>query len=296
MKLAYIDLEQAESRAVGAYIYTLFGETTYLDCCESADLHSLVCSMIWPDLGWPEEFSIAHVLAGDKISKETFKIAKGIAGQNFYRAMSYRDMAKRAGHAFNYRGQPQGMSKQLHVDVKLIKAFQKAYFYAFPELPRWHRWVAEQLQTTKQLTTLLGRRRLFFGRPNDDTTLRSAIAFLPQSFATGDYMNIGIYKLWKKNLPIHLALQVHDAVSFAYDEQDEEWIIPYICNILETEFPIFDPDGNERKFKIPTEPLVGWNLSYANTNNPDGLIVFKGKDERERTTFPATSILNFKLS
>src|SRR5690606_11517651 len=42
-KLAYIDLEQAESRMLAAFIYALFGDSAYLDACESGDLHTTVC-------------------------------------------------------------------------------------------------------------------------------------------------------------------------------------------------------------------------------------------------------------
>lgn len=588
MKLFYIDLEQAESRVVGAIIYRLFGETAYLDACESADLHTLVCAMCWTTLDWPEEFGLGAIKKYGHLPPDMVKAAKKVAGQNAYRNMSFRDLAKRLGHGCltedhevltpmgwkpitdkpniimqytgtkyefktvsnwiekdwtedlisfegtsvslltttdhriiftkdknltelpaekftdhipsmwriplgsfysggtypitpdearlvaayqsdgsiaglrtrfhfhkqrkidrliilaenagvyfnqstqdstrmtikwtfhrkhpgaymlqwpfeslhaylteykywdghrgktsvslhskhrkdlewiqtlgrlcgiggniqkpttssfgttmhslqqnnrqfaslksmqikrvkdnnvtvycptvssgmflvrrngkmcitgnsNYYGQPPSMARHTHVDVKIIKSFQKAYFYAFPGIKRWHRWVAEQLQLERQITTILGRRRFFFGRPDDDSTLREAIAYEPQSVATGDYMNLGLYKLWKANLPIHLQAQVHDAVSASYDEVDEHWIISHICKILETEFLIYSPDGEARSFKIPTEPLVGWNLSYASKKNPDGLTVFKGEDKRERTSFPPTSILNFKL-
>lgn len=82
-KLAYIDLEQAESRMLAAFIYALFGESAYLDACESDDLHSVVCQMIWPDLAWTGN------LKRDK---------KEVAEKPFYRHFSYRDMSKRAGH------------------------------------------------------------------------------------------------------------------------------------------------------------------------------------------------------
>ncbi|HEX4501781.1 MAG TPA: DNA polymerase, partial [Scandinavium sp.] len=54
-KFAYIDLEQAEARGVGAIIWNLFKDSQYLDFCESGDLHTSVCMMTWPDLGWTHD-------------------------------------------------------------------------------------------------------------------------------------------------------------------------------------------------------------------------------------------------
>ena len=97
-------------------------------------------------------------------------------------------------------------------------------------------------------------------------------------------MNFGLLKVWKENLPIWVASQVHDAVAFAYDEQDENWIIDYVRKILETNMTLKAPDGTERSFSIPTEALVGWNLAYRTVENPDGLVKWKGSDERVRQT------------
>lgn len=82
MKFAYIDLEQAESRLVGAIEWNLFGDGRYLDACESGDLHTSVCKLAWGELSW----------AGD------LKADREIAEQPFYRQHSYRHMAKVLGH------------------------------------------------------------------------------------------------------------------------------------------------------------------------------------------------------
>lgn len=282
MKLFYIDLEQAESRVVGAIIYRLFGDTSYLDACESGDLHTIVCSMCWTGLPWPEDFGLEAIAKYGTLPDDLIKAAKKVAGGVAYRDMTYRDLAKRLGHGSNYYGKPPQMARHTHVEKDMVARFQRMYFEAFPGIPRWHRWVAEQVQTTKQITTLLGRRRFFFGRPNDDAVLREAIAFEPQSVATGDYMNLGLYTLWKKNFPLHIFQQVHDAIAAAYDEQDEHWIINETCKVLETKFDIYSPNGLPRKFSIPTEALVGWNLAYANKSNPDGLVKWSGTDDRKR--------------
>ena len=172
MLMFYADLEQAESRLV-AY---LSGDEAYIEACESGDLHTTVCKMIWPELGWTGD------LEYDK---------EHIAGQVFYKHFTYRDMAKRGGHGTNYYGTARTMAMHLKVEVKIMEEFQDKYFKAFPRIREWHNSVATQLQTQGYMDTPLGRRRHFFGRLDDDATLREAIAFVPQS-TIGELLNLGL--------------------------------------------------------------------------------------------------------
>lgn len=295
MKLLYIDLEQAESRTVGAIIYRLFGDPDYLDAQESGDPHTLVCSMAWEDLPWPKDFSLSALQRYGKFPRDVVKAARKVADSPSYRDMTYRDLAKRLGHGTNYRGNYKTMAQQCKIQAPIALHFQTSYFDAFPSIPRWHRWVAQQLQVHRQLTTMLGRRRWFFGRLDDDATLREAIAYEPQSVATGDYMNLGLLRVWKKNLPIHLFAQIHDAIALAYDERDEHWIIPEICSTLEIPIELKSPTGSKRTFVIPTEPMVGWNLSYRRDGNPDGLIKWTGEDERKRQSSTSAQITSYNF-
>ena len=246
---------------------------------KAGDLHTAVCKLVWPKLPW----------TGD------LKKDKDIAEQPFYRHFSYRDIGKRAGHGSNYYGQPFQMARHLKVEQKIVEEFQDAYFSAFPGIPRWHQWVAQQLQTTHQITTIFGRNRHFFGRPNDDTTLREAIAYEPQS-STAHRVNVGLYRIWKHmGNRVQVLLQLYDAVYFQYREDDDE------ADILQTALAHMDVklEHKGRIFTVPGEAKIGWNWSPAVTQadierarakgkqppkfNPDGLIKFKGKDTRKRT-------------
>lgn len=270
-KLAYLDLEQAESRAVGIIVWKLFKDSKYIDACESSDLHTLVCKMIWTQLPW----------TGQAIDK------KKVAGQEFYRGFSYRDMAKRGGHGSNYGGQAPTMAKHLKVKPKLISDFQFKYFQAFPGIKSWHNHVAQTLQLTGKLTTILERQRIFFGRQSADETLREGIAYEPQSIV-GDLLNLGLWRLWyKMGNKIEVIAQVHDAVVFQYDENLEDEIIPAAIDCLRTVMQI---EG--RDFSIPVEAMTGWNWAKAATNNPDGLVVYNGHDNRKRTEEYDTPILH----
>lgn len=276
-KFANLDLEQGDSRNVGAICWNLFvhsmGEAyagSYLDACESGDLHTSVAKMVWPGLAW------TGVLKEDK----------AIAEQIFYRQDSYRQMAKKGGHGTNYYGTPPTMAKHLKVERQVIKDFQINYFSGFPvlgsfqhdtSLPNWHNYVRNQLIEYSSLTTLLGRRRYFFGRPDDDATLRKAIAYEPQSL-TADEIDTGMIRLWRTGR-IRLMLQVHDSILIQYREEEENEIVPWALETLRV--PIILEKG--REFVVPTEAKIGWNWGEHSAENPDGLIKWKGQDSRKRT-------------
>lgn len=259
-KLAYIDLEQAESRAV-AY---LSQDAAYTQACNSGDLHTTVTRLIWPNLGFTGD--LAH--------------DRALADSPFYRQYSYRDMAKRGGHGSNYLGTPRTMAIHLKVEVKLMEEFQGGYFKAFPGIRDWHQSTATWLQTQGYLTTPFGRRRHFLGRLTDNSTLREAVAFVPQSLIA-DYMNAGVCRLWSWN-KVDLLAQVHDAVLFEYPEDRDDLAVE-ASRILSA--PIRLQNGD--LFSIPSDIAVGWTWSkYHEEKNPDGIKKLKpGKpDTRTRSS------------
>jgi DNA polymerase-1 len=262
MKFAYIDLEQAESRLVGAIEWNLFGDGRYLDACESGDLHTSVCRLAWTELPW------AGNLKGDR----------AVADQPFYRQHSYRHMAKVLGHGTNYNGKPYTMAKHTKLDAKLIAEFQTKYFAAFPAHQRWHAAVASELLQSGNLTTITGRRRWFFGRRNDDTTVREAIAYGPQG-AVGDILNQGMLRVWRLGI-CQLLLQIHDAILVQYPEHLEHEILPTLIETIKVPISL----ANGRTLVIPSEAQVGWNWAkYDKSSNIDGLKKWSGADERTRT-------------
>jgi len=271
-KLAYVDLEQAESRAV-AY---LSEDEAYIQACESGDLHTTTCKMVWKELPWTDD------PARDK---------KEVAGKTFYRDFTYRDMAKRGGHGSNYLGTPWTMARHLKVDTSVIETFHKAYFSAFPGIRRWHYRVARDLQLNGILTTPLGRRRCFFGRRNDDATLREAVAYQPQSMV-GDILNLGLWKVWKRapELKVEILEQVHDAILIQYPEELEDEILPQVIAALSVPVSI-----NSRLMTIPAEAQSGWNWGKFSLENPDGLTTWSGNDRRKRSSLPRTSILDRRI-
>jgi DNA polymerase I-like protein with 3'-5' exonuclease and polymerase domains len=269
-KLAYCDLEQAESWIVGIKLWELFADDRYICAIEEGDLHTSVARMVWRNLPW----------TGD------IKQDRQIAERVFYRDETYRQMAKRGGHGTNYYGKPVTMAKHLKVPVKLMEDFQNAYLPAFG-LSRWHSWVAMQLQLNQQLTTLLGRTRHFFGRPNDDVTLREAIAFEPQS-VVGDLLNLALYRVWlARPLGVRVLAQLHDAILIDYPDDGRDGEVREAVSSL-MKVPLH---ARGREFTIGTDFACGWNWGKWSTKNPGGLKKWTTASEQGRLR-PAMSGLD----
>jgi len=298
-KLGYIDLSQAESFLVGAIIWNLsargeFGnrdctpDGKYLDACESGDLHTTVCKMVWPTLPWT---------GNPKADRE-------IADRLFYRHWTYRDLSKRGGHGTNYYGKPPTMAKHLNADVKLLEDFQARYFAAFPGIRNYHYWTAKELQVYGKIISLMGRKRWFMGRRDDDTTLREAIAYNPQE-GVATILNKGLLQIWQHDIcrsgKVQIMSQQHDAGVFQFREEDEDWVIPKLRELIQVNVPL----ERGRILSIPNDVQTGWNWAEAYKTdaegkaylwNPDGMMKFKGHDERKRRNDPAVHLLDRVLS
>ena len=270
-KFCNIDLEQADSRNLGAICWNLLVEShgpefagKYLDACESEDLHVAVCKMVYDEVKW----------TGD------YKQDRALADQIFYRDMSYRDTTKRLGHGSNYEGQPKTMSKHTKIPESNIKVFQKNYFNEFACIPEYHKWVRKQLLSFGNITTLLGRRRYFFGRAKDPRTIREAVAYSPQSM-TADQVDQGMLNIWQ-NKAVQVLVQVHDSILFQYPEAMEDEIVPWAVEQMTINIPLL----KDRMFAVPVEAKTGWNWGDYDKRdpkkNPGGLKDYDGTDTRDR--------------
>ena len=254
-KLYGIDKAQSEARDVGWFCGVTFGDWSYLDACESGDLHTSVTRLLYPDWPW----------TGD------LKKDRQIAERRFYRLLTYRDASKRLGHASNYLGQPQEISRQTRIPLNLVKEFQDRYFNGFPCIPRMHNWISQQLQREKYLVNSFGRRRDFFNRADSNDTLKGAVAYMFQS-ATGDALNLGMLHLWRKfeGGPIQLLSQLHDAVYFQMPimpERDELDILEKAIECIQ-----ITQHHNGRSMTIPGEIVGGFNWSHRYRLLEDGSV------------------------
>jgi DNA polymerase-1 len=268
MKLAKFDAKQGESFCVGAIEWNLFGDPTYLNACESGDLHTYVSRLCEPKLGWTGNL----------------REDRAIAERPYYRHHSLRKLCKSIGHGTNYRGGPKTLSALYKIDIPAIAKFQGMYFKTFPAHQRWHANVAQRLRDDGYIISLSGRKRWFFGRRTEDDTIREAIAFDPQCTLT-DVVNRAMLRIWERGIA-RIYMQDHDALTYQYPEELEDEIIPKIFALLKEEIPL----KNGRTLEIGYDCRVGWNKGEFSKENPDGLKEYNGHDRRERT--PTISILD----
>jgi DNA polymerase I len=272
MKMAYLDAEQGESRVVGAIEGNLFQDWKYLDACEGGDLHTTVARLVWTDLDW----------TGD------LRRDRELAERPYYRHYDRRFMCKKIGHGTNYGGKSRTLASQAKVEVSLIEDFQPKYFRAFPAHLRWHAAVERQLREFGYLITLTGRKRWFFGRRNDDSTLREAIAYDPQG-SLADILNRGMLEVWRARI-CQLLMQIHDAILIQYPEDQEDEVIPAVQRLLRVCLVL----ESGREFTIPYGVKTGWNWgNFDKDNNPDGLKTYSPGDKRRRT--PEVPLLDRKF-
>lgn len=283
MILVNVDLEQADARNVGAIIYNMFCDSDeqlpdgrwvrdlaadYLDACESGDTHSKVANLSWPELDWPADF------------KDWKEFCDSL---EVYPGVSYRQAAKKLGHATNYMGKPKSIAERTHIALAVVEAFQPRYFRGFPLIPMWQQETIRQIRQVGTLITPYGRRRNFYGRPDDPETWRAAIAYSPQSM-TGEQIDRGITQLWKGMPEAQLLIQVHDSILFQVPYSKHQELVPRALELLR--FPIDLKNG--RKFEVPLEAKTGYNWGNrvedrktGKVDNEWGLQKWKGMDSRQ---------------
>jgi DNA polymerase-1 len=261
MKFAKFDAKAGESFIVGAIEWNLFEDPRYLDACDTGDPHTAAARVCWPKLPWTNN------LATDK----------AIAEQPFYRHHSYRFMCKKLGHGSNYGGKAQTLSEQTQLPIGVVQDFQPKYFLAFPAHLQWHAYVDNTLRKSGTLVSLTGRKRQFWGRRNDDSTLREAIAYDPQC-SLADIVNSCMLTIWRSR-DATLLFHDHDALTVQYPEDREDEIVPKLLQQLRHPIPL----KHNRTLLIPFDCKTGWNKSdYDSKKNPMGLKDYAPNDKRVR--------------
>lgn len=191
-----------------------------------------------------------------------------------------RYLGKKTRHAGNYMQGALTFMKNINQDAhktgvsleyreadRLIKEYRAVH----PFLPGWWKKVEQELWRTRTLSTLLGRRRTFFGHIG--SILPEAIAFGPQG-TVGDTLNIGFLHtegvaceysremgLWDeqdyRSIGAELReygyenlMQIHDALAFQCWEKDVEKVLPLVRKALS--IPLVNPRTMEI-FTIPVE-------------------------------------------
>lgn len=176
----------------------------------------------------------------------------------------------------NYGGKPHTLAQQSKLPLPVVAEFQPKYFAAFPGHLQWHAWVDAELRRRGVLISLSGRKRQFWGRRNDDATLREAIAYDPQC-SLADIVNRAMLRIWRDRTAV-LMMQDHDALTFMYPEEAEAEVVPALKAALPETIGL----RHGRTMTIPYDCKVGWNRGDWSEANPEGLKDWRGGDSRRR--------------
>lgn len=240
-----VDQQGAESRAV-AYIT---GDENYIAAVNSGDVHTMVAAMTFD-----------------------FEPTKENSSRLFYRDQSYRQICKKLGHGSSYGGTPRTLAQQSRIDIKLVDEFQPKFFKRFPMIQEWHRWTSRELQQKGVLFNAFGDRRQFWDRLWDDATLRSAIAFQPQSLV-GKLTAKVLLRLWETypKEDLQLLANGHDAVIFQIRKNKIASLLPQVVESFKYPLEVTDIKGVKRILTIPWDFSVGLNWGKKAPDNPLGL-------------------------
>lgn len=132
-----------------------------------------------------------------------------------------RRIGKVIRHATNYDAGPGVVANQLDCSMKEAKEAIMTFHNSCPQLKLWHKEIVKELNRTRTLINLLGRKHKFTDRWGD-SLFRSAYSYIPQS-TVGDLLNTGLVRLYNRyGSEMHICLQLHDAIYCLVKARDSE--------------------------------------------------------------------------
>lgn len=141
-----------------------------------------------------------------------------------------RTAGKTIRHATSYSAGPQVLANRLGIKMKQAKELMELYHRANPQLKMWYQQIQEELKRSRTLVNLFGRKHRFLDRWGD-SLFRSAYSYIPQS-TVGDLLNTALLKIYygipKLDYPLHILLQLHDAVYITVEEQNVMKAVHYL--------------------------------------------------------------------
>lgn len=197
-----------------------------------------------------------------KVGADVFRVREDALTDSQYR------VAKSLVHASNYGMGPNTFAKKTGVSVSDAKRLQNAYFAAYPGIKLWHLRIKSELQRSRQLSTPMGRKRLFLETLNDNL-LKKGYAYIPQS-TVSDVVNQGLIDLWKL-LPngADLMLQVHDAIVIQCGLVQVPIVVALMQQCMVRPIRIEGIDRRVRICSIPIEVTTGFNWNDMEDYNGD---------------------------
>lgn len=182
-------------------------------------------------------------------------------------------------HAFNYDMGPRTFllnvltksEGSIVLTFKQGKEFKNVHKETFPEIYEWHSVIQGTLAATRTLRNLFGYPRLFT-RIWDDTLLRQAYSFIPQS-TVGTITNIAytelFYRIRKEHLPWTLLNNKHDSLLIEVPDTTEhvEQAKAYLKEHMGRE--LISSRGEHYNMKVGIS--IGHNWGKHSKDNPDGM-------------------------
>jgi len=143
------------------------------------------------------------------------------------------------------KGSYKNTGRPIYVPVADCKRLQALYNQRYPGVRAWHRWAENELRVKGRLTAASGCTRRFFGRRNDNVTLRDFLSHEPQANTTYA-TNLAMHALWNdpENRredgtfiiePLH---QVHDAVCGQWPVEVRAWAIKKLYSYFDNTLTI----------------------------------------------------------
>lgn len=232
--LVSMDQAQAESKLI-AY---LAGSQWYIDAHERPGVNVHVES---GKIFFPEHAAV--------MSKQWVKDNKFPHNPSH----DYYYYCKRLQHGNNYMQSPAGVARQLHIPQQAARVIQRNYFSRMPELPAYHLWVAGEIKAKRRLISPMGRVRQFLGRVWENSAVREAVSWQPQS-GVSDFTKCFLYRLWKHLDPhdLQVLFEHHDSVVFQVPESRLDEVMPRVIALSDIQVPI-----GPRVMRVKWEAKVG---------------------------------------
>jgi DNA polymerase I-like protein with 3'-5' exonuclease and polymerase domains len=175
---------------------------------------------------------------------------------------------KKLMDVINKEAEETGVSINAAQAKKLIEKYRQLH----PGLAVWWNDVAATLTRTHTIRTQLGRRRVFYDRP--EAILPDAIAYNPQG-TVAKALNLGLLAAFHdptlKQLGFEILLQVHDAIGYQGPLGTEDAINTRLVECMRVAIPIARRSIEPYTIEIPVEIKTGLNWGDRTDTNPEGL-------------------------
>jgi DNA polymerase I-like protein with 3'-5' exonuclease and polymerase domains len=184
-----------------------------------------------------------------------------------------RDWGKRANHGLNYDLGYKSFAVYYQIEEAEARFIVERYHQIYGGVRRWHARIRDELQRTRALVNLYGRKRIFMDRWGYDM-FKEAYSFIPQSTVAELMNQSGVRFVYERQdlFPeVELLNTVHDSLIYQVPlKVGPRRIAEIILQVKENlEKPLRYQD---QEFSVPVDTKVGFSLGE------DTMTEIKAKD------------------